>query len=250
MFNDRNIKSFKNAALCLLACAAISPASAAEELISGDLPGTFEGSITTTTDYVFRGISQSNEKPAVQAGLTWSHDSGIYLGFWGSSVDYADGDDSTTEMDAFIGYASSIGDFSYDIGFTHYFYPGTDRRLNYDFSEVILGLSYDFDYFSLGTTVAWSPEYWGDSGEAFYTAADVSVPFKYGISFDAGIGHQTMQMPSGYGLGNDYTEWHAGLTVPIKNFDLNLMYSDTDFTRAECADGCEARWVASITYNF
>jgi uncharacterized protein (TIGR02001 family) len=228
----------------------LTTVSANDELFSGDLPGTFEGSVGVTTDYIFRGISQTQEKPAVQTGLTWSHDSGVYLGFWGSNVDYKDNDESTSEMDAFIGYAQSIGNFSYDLGYISYFYPGTERNKSYDFQEVILGLGYDFNLLSLGTTVAWSPDYWGGSGESFYTAIDASVPLKYNITLDSGIGYQTMHTPSGYGLGNDYTEWHAGFTVPVKNFDVNVFYSDTDFSFSECGEICQDRFVASLNYNF
>ncbi|MFT6084582.1 MAG: hypothetical protein ACJARD_000280 [Alphaproteobacteria bacterium] len=240
----------KAAGAALILSYMVGSASAADELFSGEIPGNFEGSITVGTDYIFRGISQTSEKPTLQAGVTWSHPTGLYAGFWGSNVDYADGDESSTEMDLFLGYSSNIGGLTYDFGFIQYFYPGTDSSMKYDFSEFMLGLSYDFDYFSAGASVNYSPEYWGGSGEAFYTAASFSVPLTHGISLDSGVGYQTMQNPAGYGLGNDYGEWHIGLTIPVKNVDINVKYTDTDFSQSECGEICDARVVASLSYNF
>jgi len=250
MFSKKSLSQHIIVSVFAYASLTLTPAFSEESLISGDIPGSFEGNVSITTDYVFRGISQSQEKPALQAGVKWTHDAGFYVGFWGSSVDYADGDESSTEMDAFIGYSQTIDNFTYDIGFIHYFYPGTNRHLNYDFSEVSLALAYDFNHFVLGASVNYSPQYWGNSGEAFYTAGTINVPVKYGIALDAGIGHQTMQTPSGYGIGNDYTDWHVGLSVPIKDFNLSIQYMDTDLTSDECSDGCEPRVVGNMSYNF
>ena len=50
------------------------------------------GNVGLTTDYVFRGISQTDEKPAIQGGLDYAHSSGAYAGVWASNVDFNDGD--------------------------------------------------------------------------------------------------------------------------------------------------------------
>ena len=71
------------------------------------------GNVALTTDYRFRGISQTDRNPAVQGGFDWSHDSGFYLGTWGSNVDFA----GSLELDYYGGYANNINDnLAYDVG--------------------------------------------------------------------------------------------------------------------------------------
>ena len=62
------------------------------------------GTLTLTSDYLFRGITQTDEKPALQGGLEWAHDSGVYAGAWGSSISWLSDSDpdisSQVELDA------------------------------------------------------------------------------------------------------------------------------------------------------
>src|SRR3546814_1978703 len=64
------------------------------------IPGTFAANVALGTDYVFRGISQTDEEPTVQGGFDWSHDSGIYLGIWGSNVDRSE--EHTSELQSLM----------------------------------------------------------------------------------------------------------------------------------------------------
>ena len=65
------------------------------------------GTLTLTSDYLFRGITQTNEKPALQGGIEWAHDSGFYAGAWGSSISWLSDSDpavsSSVELDGFVG---------------------------------------------------------------------------------------------------------------------------------------------------
>ena len=93
------------------------------------------GSVTVVSDYLFRGVTQTNEKPALQAGVTREHESGFYVGGWGSSISWlADSDPDVSgqvELDGFIGYAGEFGDsgFGYDVGASYYWYPPLPGRL-------------------------------------------------------------------------------------------------------------------------
>src|SRR3546814_1231807 len=86
----------------LLVAAALPTAAHAQNEDSDGI--TVSGSATVVSDYRFRGFSQSNEEAAIQGGITVSHDSGLYLGTWGSSIGFANG----TEIDVFGGYAREI----------------------------------------------------------------------------------------------------------------------------------------------
>ncbi|MFX9672963.1 TorF family putative porin, partial [Acinetobacter baumannii] len=68
---------------------------------------TTTGSVAATTDYRFRGVTQSSNNPAIQGGFTFSHKSGAYLSLWGSSVDFGVTGNST-ETDVALGYTNTL----------------------------------------------------------------------------------------------------------------------------------------------
>jgi uncharacterized protein (TIGR02001 family) len=84
------------------------------------------GNLTLTSDYRFRGISQSFRQPAIQGGIDWAHASGFYLGNWNSSVSgnqFPNG--GSIEMDFYGGYKFPLGsDVTMDVGALYYYYPG------------------------------------------------------------------------------------------------------------------------------
>lgn len=106
--------------------------------IAADSPHTLTANVGLYSQYVFRGLTQTNEDPALQGGFDYAHSSGFYLGVWGSNVSwlkenltpstgipagtYKSG--GSLELDFYGGYKGSVGDFSYDVGLLQYYYPG------------------------------------------------------------------------------------------------------------------------------
>src|SRR5688572_5316571 len=85
---------------------------------------------TATSDYDFRGITQSSQDPALQGSLDYAHDSGWYLGAWGSNVDFGPGDPNL-EIDVYTGFTKTLeSGFNYDVGAVWYAYP-SETDLNY-----------------------------------------------------------------------------------------------------------------------
>ncbi len=235
--------------LLLLSVATLSlsvPAMAED----GGLPGEFSTTIGFASEYSFRGIAQSNEGPAVQGSIDWSHDSGFYAGVWGSNVDFNDGDEAHIETDLYVGYTGEVGGFTYDIGAIYYAYPGADSSLDYDYYEGALAIGYDFDVLALSTSVNYSPENFADTGEATYVAANVDVPLTFmpfETSLNGSVGHQWIDDNAKFGL-EDYMDWGIGLTSNIYGFDVGVRYIDTDLKETrDCADGCEERVIVSIS---
>lgn len=210
--------------------------------------GSFTGNVALTTDYVFRGISQSNEEPTIQGGMDWKDDAtGLYAGVWGSGVDF---NDATTELDFYGGVSGVIDDFSWDLGGIFYYYPGSDADLNYDFWELAAAVGYDFNLFQATVSVNYSPDYFGSSGDAWYPAVNVTVPLPYGLTADAGYAYQWIEKNAASGTA-DYGTWSLGLGYDLKGFNLGLKYSDTDLNEpVECADGCGARVVFTVSRAF
>jgi uncharacterized protein (TIGR02001 family) len=223
------------AAAALLATTAGTPALA---------DGSFSGAVALTSDYRFRGISNSDRNPALQPTITWTHDSGIYLGAWASNIDFNDADDSTIELDLYGGYATTAGDFGLDFGIVYYGYP--DGASTYDYVEGIIKVSREFEHAKWTAQVAYSPDFFGETGTGLYFATGLSVPIVDWLSASANVGHQEIED------GVDYTHWDAGLTASYERFSFDVRYVDTDLSNAECGgtDWCESGVVATVTFSF
>ena len=90
----------------------------------------FSANIALTTDYLFRGMTQTGHKPALQGGFDYAGPSGIYAGVWGSNISWIQDTgmaaSASVELDTYLGISNSFAtDFTYDVGFLRYNYPGT-----------------------------------------------------------------------------------------------------------------------------
>lgn len=245
--------SVLKSAVCAAALMVVAaPAAMAQEEASS--PFSFSGSVTLTSDYVFRGISQTQEDPALQGSFDVSHESGLYAGVWASNVDFDDGStptgtDTNLEVDFYGGFANSIDAFSYDLGVIYYAYPDTSGA-DYDYVEFLLGLGYDFEVLSISGAVYYSPDFFAETGDAWYVTAGIAVPVTDWLTLDANYGLQTIDETT----PDDYSDWNVGATVSIEGFDFSVRYTDTDLSTAECAsfsasvnDVCEGRAVFSVS---
>jgi len=121
------------AGLCISTALLSAPAMAQEEDTPTFFGGSFSANVAITTDYTFRGISQSGSDTAIQGGFDWASDT-FYVGTWASTVDFNDdltnpitgeqiSDGSSAEVDFYAGFTPSVGDLSLDFGVTYYLYP-------------------------------------------------------------------------------------------------------------------------------
>ena len=125
--------------------AAAAPAEDPDLIGKDALPGAFVSNVTAVSDYLFRGITQTRHDPAIQGSIEYDHPSGIYVGAWGSSIDYADtaGGHAQLETDLYGGYRGTFGNFSYNLGGYGYYYVHTEG-VNY--AEGFGTLTYDFGF--------------------------------------------------------------------------------------------------------
>ena len=208
---------------------------------------TLSWSVTGTSDYVFRGISQNDEHPALQAGATWNHSSGFYAGTWGSQVDFGPGSGADLEIDAFFGYRRAVSSkWTLDVQLLRYIYPGTHADL--DFNELIGVASYS-DRFKL--TAAWSNDEFNTSESGLYLGANAILPLPHGFSADFGVGHYAFDEAVFGGDTDDYSFWSAGLNRSFGRVAVSLVWYGTD-DAAERLFGPFAgdRAVLSATANF
>jgi len=212
------------AATVMLAAPAAAEEAEAED--TGLFGGELSGNVGFFTDYIYRGVTQTNNEAAIQGGIDYAHGSGFYIGAWGSNVDFVDGDQASVEVDIYAGFSNSldsIPELSYDVGFLYYWYPGATANLDYDFWEVYFGLGYDFDVAAASFGFAYSPEFFGDTGDAYYYQLGLEVPLPYDVTIAGGYNFQQFEEAA----QDDYQDWNIGLGYSLYGVDLSLVYSET-----------------------
>lgn len=219
----------------------MSGAALAEEAADDGFPGTFSGSVTLASEYVFRGISLSDEDPAIQGSLNWHHDSGAYVGVWASSGEFAEG---SIEADYYLGFGNEVNGVSYDVSVVYYTYPGDEGNFNY--VEFIGKVGYDFGVAAVTGGVGYVPDghhaYSDDYAAYFFSDVTVPIP-NTPLSAGFHIGYTSF----GSSDFKDYTEWSAGLYATVVGLNLGLVYQDTDISNFDNAD---SRVVFSISKSF
>ena len=209
----------------------------------------FSANVALTNDYVFRGISQTDEHPAIQGGFDFSHDSGFHAGIWGSNVDFNDGDEATVEIDYSVGFGGKLVDaLSWDLSAIYYTYPGAHGSLDYDYWELTPSLSYDFGPASVSGAVFYSPDFFGGTGDAVYYNAGVEVPLPQDFAISASIGRQTFSRNA----MQEWTDWKVGVSKELGGFGFELAYTDTNLSKAECGNTgwCDGRVLVSVSKSF
>ncbi len=184
--------------------------------------------VSLTSDYVFRGVSLSDNDPAIQGGFDWSNDS-FYAGVWGSSL--PDG----TELDLYAGYTPTLGAVTFDFGVIGYFYPGAeDDDAEFDYMEFLAGASYGVtEQFSIGGAVYFTDENYGETGEAVYYEINATFAASDALEFSGAFGNQSIEDADGEdGIDvteeSDYNTWNLGATYAFHGFSLDFRYHDTD----------------------
>ena len=135
----------KKSLIALALVGAFAAPAIAEEAAG---PHSFSANVALVSDYVFRGISQTQNRPAIQGGFDYSHSSGLYLGTWGSNVSWVQDTGMKTnnslELDVYGGYKGAVGPVSYDVGVLQYYYPGdvVAGVKNTNSTEVYVGVGF------------------------------------------------------------------------------------------------------------
>jgi uncharacterized protein (TIGR02001 family) len=237
-----------------------SPAEADGEE-EGCLLGELCAEVGLVSDYIFRGITNTDHNPAIQGGLSYTVDVGLpyaqpYVAFWGSNVDFDDGGEASVELDLGFGLSGTIAGIEWDLGGLYYAYPGASSDLNYNYWEIPLKLTYPIGHrFSLVGQYAFAPDYFGNSGQAHYLLAGGRWEQPIGptvLAVEATTGHQWIADNAAYGA-EDYQDWRIGLSLTIDKVTLGIAYTDTTLGKGQCFGGtnmCEPRAVFSIGASF
>jgi uncharacterized protein (TIGR02001 family) len=180
---------------------------------------TLSYNVGVTNDYRFRGISQTTFDPALQAGVDFAHKSGVYLGVWGSNVnwikDFAGATDGSLEIDLYGGYKGAITkDLGFDVGVITFQYPSNNAAVNANTTEVYGALTYSivtakFSH-STGNFVANA-----NSSGSQYLEVAANFDLGNGFSLTPHVGHQTI--PNQTNNNGDYTDYSLTLAKDFGN---------------------------------
>ena len=253
---------FKKTVLVGMVATALSAGAAmAQTPAAPASPHTLTGNVGLFSQYIFRGLTQTDRKPALQGGFDYSHASGLYAGTWASNISwlrdatpssYTSG--GSLEWDFYGGFKNTIGktDFTYDIGLLYYYYPGSiapSPAIKADTLElygalgwkwVTVKYSHSLNNKTFGVT---------DSRGTYYLEANADVPLGgSGLTLNLHYGKQ--KYDGNNGANNrifSYNDWKVGVSYALpKDFTIGAFYTDTSSadvagygSTTECsASGC------------
>lgn len=162
----------------------------------------FESNVAISNDYVWRGMTQTTEEPAISGGFDIAGENGLYFGTWASNVEFGDG--AALELDWYAGYGGETeSGVSYDFGYLAYTYPGEDSL---DFEEVYLGLGYSYFGFTFSSGQDSAP----DNSELSIALGETGIGVTFGDYEDYG----------------EYTLISYDLPIDLAGLGVSIAWSD------------------------
>jgi uncharacterized protein (TIGR02001 family) len=195
--------------------------SHAQEIAGGELTAN----IGAVSNYLFRGVTQTDDDAAIQGGIDWAHSSGFYLGTWASNVDFGDG--TSAEVDLFGGYDFAVGDFDLGVNTIYYWYP--------DGSNI--------DYWEIGGSGGWR---WLSAGIQYtvYGEANDGAFQEHDVYYYGGLDFEPLEnWGLGFKLGyydfddsdaDSYTHW--GVSVSRSAGDFGTFSFNYEATNSSSGD--------------
>ncbi len=220
-------------------------------VLFGSLPaGAVEwgGYATVTSDYVKRGVSQSDSSPAVQLGLDISWESGFFAGAWASTVDIWNGPgrQRDAETNLYLGFQQSLGDaWLGSVSVVSYDYPRQTGDVDYAYIEYKVAASYkDFIWIEY----AHSPDLYNSGQHSHNIELLAEIDIAHAWTASGGVGHYDVSDLT----GEDYAYWQLGATWHARYADIDIRYHDTSkpVFIISTPDRARARIAVSISVPF
>jgi uncharacterized protein (TIGR02001 family) len=210
-----------NKAWKLALCATVATVAMGGAALAQDEGGpSVSFNIGANSDYVFRGVSQTDEEPQIFGGVDLTIDK-FYAGVWASNVDFLDSTDA--EIDVYAGFKPTAGPVSLDFAAIYYGYLSEPSGADYAYWEFKAAGSVAAGPGSIGAAIYYSPDFFGGVDEAVYYEVNGSVPLSEKFSVSGALGRQTLDGPG------DYTTWNLGLGFALnEHVGFDLRYHDTD----------------------
>lgn len=231
-----------------------------------DSPHSLSANVSLTSDYVFRGISQTGGDPAIQGGFDYAHSSGFHAGTWASNVgwleDFQGYSSGNVEIDVYAGYGGDLGStgLTYDLGAIQYMYPGTSAGVVRGDTTELYG-SLGWKWFTLKYSYYVSDEVFGFANADGSDYWDISASYpvgETGLTLGAHWGTFSFDNNS----AQDYDDWKLSATYDLgklssvaSGMTLGLAYTDTNANRAVWTDTNgvylgKDTWIISVSKSF
>ncbi|MFJ6024129.1 TorF family putative porin [Brevundimonas sp. NPDC092305] len=228
------------AAACLIGVAVWGVASSVKaQEASGP---QWSANVAATSDYVFRGVSQTEEEAAISAGVDMTNGA-FYAGAWASNVSFSGDDDTGMEADLYAGVRPEFAGFALDFGVVGYLYDEPEA-LDYDYVEFKAAASRAVGPATLGAAVYYSPDFFGAAeDEATYVEANGAFAPADRWTVSGAVGRQFVSSDF------DYTTWNIGAAYALTdNLAVDVRYHDTD--EHDFGQVYESRAVATLKATF
>ena len=233
------MKTLTTALLAAAATVAMGGAAFAQEDSALDL----SFNVGAATDYVWRGVSQTDESPQISGGIDATIGGLVYAGTWLSNVDFGTGNDTDFELDLYAGIRPQLGPVALDLGIQYYGYINAPTGSDQDFVEFKLAGSVPVGPATVGAAVFWSDNFYGGTGNATYVELNGSSPIGEKFSVSGAVGHQDVD------YDGDYTTWNLGVGYALTDFlGVDLRYHDTN--EHDFGDLYESRVVLGLKAAF
>ena len=212
----------------------------------GQVTGSgFSAYVTLSNDFVYRGLSQTDESAALQIGMDYQHKSGFFAGGWVSNVDFSTERRRTEpreiELDYYVGYSWLARDWSVAATLARYSYPNTS--VSYDYTEVSGSFGFLDRFFY---TLSYTDGLLGHPNSGLGQEFGFESPLPWGTRFAASVG----RLDSNDVIGGAYDHWNVGISKQVQRFGVDVRFYDADYARVSPL-GVPLRksWVVSVSYQ-
>lgn len=214
------------------------------------LADEFSANAAASNNYIWRGLTQTENEAAISGGLDFAADNGFYIGTWASNVSYAPGDVFSYEHDIYAGYSFESGGVSYDIGYLYYNY---DDEAEFDFGEIYGSVGYG--NFSLqinllaNTEADEGPGQDFGFGEAIYISADYATEVREGLELGFHVGYHDGDFNEAFnGVPGSYIDYNVSLAKG--GFSFMISGTDLDDAGPDGLDNDEIKFVVGYSVDF
>ncbi|WP_338519899.1 TorF family putative porin [Alteromonas gracilis] len=211
--------------------------------------GEFTANAGVSSNYIWRGLTQTTNEAAVQGGIDYSHESGFYAGTWASNVQYEADDEYSYEHDMYFGFAGEKDGISYDFGYLYYNY---DDEANFDFAEVygsvgMGGLSLTV-YLLAHTEADESGEQDFGFAQASYTSVDYAFEVLNGTELGLHVGYHEGDFAEAFNGVEGYVDY--GVSIAKDGFSFAITGTDLDDTGADNLDNDAVKFTVGYSMDF
>jgi uncharacterized protein (TIGR02001 family) len=230
--------NMKSTRTIVSALAGIGLVASVAPSFAADSPHTLTANVGLYSQYIFRGLNQTNFDPAIQGGFDYAHSSGFYLGTWASNISwlkenltvgppqvtlgtYKNG--GSLEWDFYGGYKGSVGDFGYDVGLLQYYYPG-DVYAGFNKANTLEG-------YVAGTWKWFTLKYSHSLGSKTFGVADSRGTYYLDLAASVPLGETGLTLGAHYGIqkynGRDPINWNAASNDELYSYNdykISLTY--------------------------